>query len=224
MAAPVTHILFALLASPLLPPSFDRGEFIVGTSFPDIRYLAGLSREETHYEPISWQSVLNSPTAFQSGMTFHNLLDILRIQHVEIPFYQDRPEKFHKKHVNILKLAEDILMYHMLPNTEWKEIIKSFDTQHSEAIKRARCPQKIEQWHTALSKYFAQAPCLESYRQFFADTGGGLFLSDPTEEQERDLTELLHDDVLKKRVVHFYNSFLTLLSDQQITTPEWAYR
>lgn len=173
MTAPVTHIVFAVLISHLLPSHFDFKEFIVGTSFPDIRYAANLKRTETHFEPISWNSVLHASTAFEAGIIFHNLLDIHRMEYLDVPFFQEHDNYSHRTSASTLKLCEDIILYPLLSAEEWDEICTFFDEQYLEELSRTHNNQSvINQWHNALKEYFQSNPNLERFESFIFTTGG----------------------------------------------------
>ena len=51
MATPVTHLYFTQQVSRLLFQDRNETSLVLGTSFPDIRHLAKLFREQTHYLP-----------------------------------------------------------------------------------------------------------------------------------------------------------------------------
>src|SRR5581483_3187092 len=135
MAAPITHIMLALQILSLLPTHFDYKEFLVGTSFPDIRYAAKLDRKLTHIEPVSWTDVLQAETAFHAGMLFHNLVDILRVKYFESHFYnridaQKYSPSFIKFFPLAMKKAEDEILYSLA--NDWHEIISFFDSVYAE--------------------------------------------------------------------------------------------
>src|SRR5438132_13939173 len=76
MAAPIAHIFLAvqMLAGPF-HGLFDEKEFIVGTSFPDIRYLKVVSREETHFSHVTLEDIVQETDSFKAGMLFHSFVD-----------------------------------------------------------------------------------------------------------------------------------------------------
>jgi hypothetical protein len=109
MAAPATHIILALLMLPLLKEK-NIPEFIVGTSFPDIRYLGVIERSKTHNNQTTWQSIQKNPSSFKAGMDFHALVDRLREAYMMKHHAYDRiPQSKYKS--QILKMFEDMLLY-----------------------------------------------------------------------------------------------------------------
>lgn len=63
MAAPIAHIFcaLALLQQGKIKVA-DKQSFILGTSFPDIRYLEVIKRDQTHEKNVNWNDVINAPT------------------------------------------------------------------------------------------------------------------------------------------------------------------
>lgn len=47
MAAPITHVALTEKIFNNIFHNYDKKEFIIGTSFPDIRYLGTIDREKT---------------------------------------------------------------------------------------------------------------------------------------------------------------------------------
>jgi hypothetical protein len=121
MAAPIMHIVLAIKVLALLPATIDKAAFIVGTSFPDIRYRAHIDRDVTHIEPVSWKMVAEEQNSFRAGMLFHNLVDILRIHYFE-PLFYDRYSLeqytpiYSKLFPLLMKEAEDVFLYPMARN------------------------------------------------------------------------------------------------------------
>ena len=75
MAGPIGHIVLALslLNGPLADK--DRAAFMLGTTFPDIRYLGVIERGKTHNNHATWQNVQTESSSFKAGMDFHALVD-----------------------------------------------------------------------------------------------------------------------------------------------------
>jgi len=157
MAAPIAHLYLALqiLAGPLKSNNFDHKEFILGTSFPDIRYLKVIKREETHTKDISFSYIknLNRENSFHAGLLFHSLVDKVREEYLnKIDIYKDMPKVPYPKY--LLKFAEDQILTRNLNfkpeeyNSYFNKISpyeKLFDIK----------TEKIELWHNILKEYFA---------------------------------------------------------------------
>jgi len=224
MASPAMHILFALKILTLLGPTVNKQEFILGTSFPDSRHILHLERGETHIEPVSWQDVVNEPSAFRAGMLFHNLLDILRIQHLEpelcsLPTLEpNRNELFCSL---IIKFAEDALIYELVPN--WDEIILYFDDISSEEQSRTDDMVGIRRWHELLQNYFRQRPNAATIDQLLQGTGG-LYFSQPDSPfaLAPSFEMLINNNSFRNRLLTFYNNFAAYLSPVPHTTPRYT--
>ncbi len=84
MAAPVVHIVLAIafLSGPAQNVRVNEKEFILGTSFSDIRYIArGVKREVTHIPRVKFKDVygqLKAGNSFWAGVLFHSLVDEMR--------------------------------------------------------------------------------------------------------------------------------------------------
>src|SRR5690606_28508994 len=59
----------------------EKQAFILGTLFPDIRYLADISREKTHFDVKTLKQVKKGQNAFEQGMRFHSYVDRKRSQY-----------------------------------------------------------------------------------------------------------------------------------------------
>ena len=155
MASIITHIVFAIKIFFLLPNTIDIKEFIVGTSFPDIRYLAHLDRKLTHIEPVSWHDIINEKSSFKAGMLFHNFLDIIRMLYFEPCFYdryfQSHTAIYRNLFPMVMKIAEDVVLYDKINN--WSEIMTYFETTYP-SEKLLCCEETIiNKWHNLIINY-----------------------------------------------------------------------
>ena len=55
MAAPITHIVLASKVYDQFFSNFSKKDFLIGTSFPDIRYLKVIDRNTTHFNGLSFK-------------------------------------------------------------------------------------------------------------------------------------------------------------------------
>jgi hypothetical protein len=114
-AGPIGHIFFS---QEFLFPKMDqmtdkeRGKFIKGTLFPDIRYLGGCKREETHFESVNLNEVFNEKDLFLAGMKFHSWVDIERERYVtQSGIYQVIQEYKVAHPETFLKFLEDEILF-----------------------------------------------------------------------------------------------------------------
>jgi len=167
MATPITHIFLAEQFLKTQGSSFDEAEFVVGTSFPDIRYLGVIQRELTHVAEPSLDDVLHAQS-FQAGMLFHSLVDFERELAVNRNHLYDlfSPSQYQTQ---ALKFYEDELVYGQIDS--W-ERIKSFfrevwpgETQFPINV------LSIEQWHIILQAYLSSGPSNDTRQALLTELG-----------------------------------------------------
>ncbi len=156
MAGPVAHIVcaLALLNSGALKIE-DKQAFLVGTSFPDIRYLGVIKREQTHKHDVTWQDIQNESDSFKAGMLLHSLVDRIREEYMmehnvynlvpKFPFFSQS-----------LKLYEDMLIYNSMD--EWQLISSYFNEILSSERAFGIKEQDIKRWHQILQTFFVKRP------------------------------------------------------------------
>lgn len=167
MAGPVTHIVLALQALALMPDKNPQ-EFIIGTSFPDIRYLGVISREQTHFNnsPISFDEVKREQDSFKAGMMFHVLVDQVREQEViKQGLYGMIPRSTYAG--SVLKLNEDILLHKYLQDLPL--ICSYFDTVLDQERAFGVDQQYLRAWHRMIQQ-FLRNPSLEQAFSFMLKT------------------------------------------------------
>lgn len=167
MAAPLAHIILALQALVLLPSITDKQAFIVGTSFPDIRYPASayVDRNATHWLDVTWEDVKNEADPFKAGMFFHSLVDVVRMRYLESepiisPIIYETAQ-----HCAAFKFFEDVYLA--------KRYEKLIASEHLAAYFKNILPQEqhftipdnlIQQWHDALVLYLSNPIDVDAVR------------------------------------------------------------
>ncbi len=214
MAAPITHIILALKIFTLLPATIDKKAFIVGTCFPDIRYIAKIDRKKTHIEPVCWQDVKNEPSSFRAGLLFHNLVDNLRIKHFE-PFFWDRTKlsqyspSYIKLYPLIMKFAEDSILYPK--SNQWHEIVTYFDTIYEEERAFSIPEAIILSWHNYIKNYLKQAPTLTTINAFCTPKSNMMLNTHEDIDVANTYNGFLNNQDFKNKLINFYDTFETLL-------------
>ncbi|MEX0849326.1 MAG: hypothetical protein WD055_03790 [Candidatus Dependentiae bacterium] len=208
-AAPVTHIVLALSVLHLLPPTIDKQAFIVGTSFPDIRYLAKLDRKLTHIEPVTWNDIIKEKSSFRAGMLFHNLVDNIRMQHFEPCFYQRKTshsEIYKIFFPLVMKTAEDNALYQKIDS--WKEISSYFNTVYQEEKDFGIDKQIIKEWHTILQNYLKEKPNVNSINLFLSNEGQKKLRTNIQQFNiKKEFENLIFDEQFKNKLNIFYGNF-----------------
>lgn len=208
MAAPVLHVLLALLALTKLP-HLDPKKFIIGTSFPDIRYLGVIEREKTHNKKATWQSIQDESCSFKAGMDFHALVDRMREKYLKKHgvYEEILPWKFRSQ---CMKFAEDRMIYDLISDEEWQIIASYFDTILTEERQFNIGEKYLKVWHGILQKYCSSKPSFDLIMQIIQNSALETFM---TLEIQQKITELENNERYKKLIFQFYNEFLSLLEN-----------
>jgi hypothetical protein len=163
MANQITHIVLAERISNQFFNNFDRKDFLVGTVFPDIRYLKIIDRKDTHFEKITLQDVLDEKNSFTAGLKYHSLVDEVRERYmIEKNIYAHISSSKYITHA--LKTYEDEILYSNV--TDWNEIIPYFDQIFPEETALTNQIDQIKKWHRLLQNYFRELPSDISRQDF----------------------------------------------------------
>ncbi|HBR70684.1 TPA: hypothetical protein DIC20_01215 [Candidatus Dependentiae bacterium] len=211
MAAPIGHIYLALqmLTGPL--NGIDEQNFLIGTSFPDIRYPAKLPRQLTHAQNVTLQGILKEQDPFKQGMLFHAFVDqqhgkFIKEQGIEALL----PRIPHA--TGILKGVEDLILFKKMPN---RSFLRHFDTILEQ--ERRFIPQEslLRDWHIALQNYFFYGPTPQTIRNLIRDSIPDFGPLQPLAENGAAYgfmlgTEIirLNDEIIKK-IDAFYQNFIS---------------
>ncbi|OGB84717.1 hypothetical protein A3F66_06935 [candidate division TM6 bacterium RIFCSPHIGHO2_12_FULL_32_22] len=148
MAAPLAHILLAVQILQTMPDK-DEKAFIIGTSFPDIRYLGCISRDKTHIKNVTLDDIKKEKSSFKAGMMFHALVDEVREKYMnEHEIYKIFPRS--KLGDAALKFNEDLLLFPQLNDLD--KYAYYFDSILFEELEFIKS-EYVKTWHKALKKY-----------------------------------------------------------------------
>jgi hypothetical protein len=141
MALEGTHIRFALDIKEKYKP-VGIGRYILGTVYPDSRYVTGIDRDATHPESESWD--LQSIDDFRKGWAAHLLADDVQYRILQ----EFLPEVFEGEHgqgseswikqsaVKILQDMEDIKEFDVRPYLPYLQQAETPNGENPEAMKR----------------------------------------------------------------------------------------
>jgi len=153
MAGEITHIVYG-------KKIFDRNKltdwpkFLVGTIFPDIRYVANIDRGLLHDCNTS-EALIPRINAFESGKYVHSLVDEKRDLFINSRnVYNFLPHQ--KSFSAALKLYEDALTYELFSG--WQEVIDALDSTYEEAFVYGVNEKTVKKWHNFFKKYFKKKP------------------------------------------------------------------
>jgi hypothetical protein len=212
MAAPIAHVFLAIqfLAGPL-QNMFNEEEFIVGTSFPDIRYLKVIGREETHFKDVSLQDIKKETNSFKAGMLFHSFVDEKREEYIVRNHFYEKVPNFRFTSQS-LKFAEDqILMDYF----DIKKYQSYFNKIYPEERFYKISDENLRSWHNFLQGYFDGSITGRDLLMKYFD------LNEPNawplkrwffswfyaRSIEQAISTILHDEEAKKLILDFYLNF-----------------
>lgn len=155
MAAPITHIVLAINFLSLVPDKFDKKEFVLGTSFPDIRYLNVITRDKTHFKDPTLEKILKEKDSFKAGMMFHNYVDVVREDFmIKVGVYDLMPKSRFSSHA--LKFNEDVILYDQIDN--WKDVAEFFNDVLPQQRKFKIKDYYLACWNKSIARYIQDAP------------------------------------------------------------------
>lgn len=191
MAAPITHILFAIEMDENISK-----DFILGTSFPDIRYLGVIDRDATHGYTLD---NLTDTSSFISGMAFHQYVDIQREEywkaqkvHTQLP---DSPYITHA-----LKFLEDIVLYEYYK--DWSILSTVFDQVIEDERAFQISDTDIYAWHQIIKEYIVGGPSLDNIIRLTKKLVGGDKIS---EAMSVLIPELEKNEMLKIEIKKYFD-------------------
>lgn len=161
-AAPVMHAYLAERFFSHFPidNAIDKQAFMQGTLFPDIRYLGKINRQDTHFERITLDEVLNEPSSFMAGLKFHSYVDWVREDYVlEKGMYTLLEAMNGGEPLELLclklKLLEDELVYTQCDRSAW---IAALQDVHSDELNYGMGLSTIRKWHILQTMSFTNQP------------------------------------------------------------------
>ncbi|QQG41289.1 MAG: hypothetical protein HYV90_03905 [Candidatus Woesebacteria bacterium] len=151
MAGPVTHVTLAVKVFNKYFRGRNIGEFVIGTSLPDIRYLGVIDRDKSHFENIVFDDLTNL-SSFEAGLKLHSLVDSIREEYlINNKYYSLFPAS--DVLTQAAKVFEDRLLYDKLSN--WDEINSYFDVVYKDELNLGISEAAINKWHKILKRYFS---------------------------------------------------------------------
>ncbi len=211
-AGPITH---AYLAKKYFShtPKYGEAEkkaFMRGTLFPDIRYLGKISRNSTHYNPISLEEIKNEPSPFLAGVKYHSWVDIERNKYVEsttikkqIPTTVDATLTH-----SYLKLIEEELVY---KKEGWNDCCEYLYDISPEELDYQMEKETIIRWHGMLTLFFKSSPTTALSLLSLFGSGSTNFIS---REEAAKWATLLPTSTSDPVFIEYVESMLKNLEDK----------
>ncbi len=164
-ASAASHMTHAYLAERWLAHcgnAYDdtyKRNFIIGTLFPDIRYMAKIERAKTHKYGVSLKKIAYYHDAFAAGKQFHSYVDETREGFVKKSGVLAKlPEIIQPNmRVGFLKILEDEIFCNQLDRKKIQNYFYHIDP----AEYKFDIPSHIiQKWHEHLNHYFGRRPSL----------------------------------------------------------------
>lgn len=158
-AAPVTHALLAekWMAAQEQYDDMEKRSFIIGTLFPDIRYMGDVKRSDTHEKGVTVKRLKEKQNAFLKGKRLHVFVDELREKCVVKWKMYDKIQHVpnQRRRALFLKLLEDEILY---PKQDWQQVRNYLTHIDPEERKFQIEVSKIKRWHRNQSMAFTALP------------------------------------------------------------------
>lgn len=156
MASQISHVvygkkIFGRVSK--LKKGLEWRKFLLGTTFPDIRRLAGLDRRLLHWDTKDFESIATH-TSFDAGIYAHSWVDTQRSAFLKRSGVFDYVSSDPITN-SALKLVEDQIVYEKITN--WQEIISMYDGVLLEEAELVST-DIVERWHKGLKDYFKRKP------------------------------------------------------------------
>lgn len=155
MAAQITHIALTEKIFDKYFADKNKQEFVVGTNFPDIRRMANIERDLTHFNNETMESVVAEENSFMAGFRFHSLVDIDSTLYRRNSGLLNLFPKSIYLHEGV-KAFEDRVMYGKV--SDWEEIRQMFDVVLEEELQFGTSLEIVKNWHDKLKKYYFHEP------------------------------------------------------------------
>lgn len=158
MAAQVTHVALANRIFSKYFSNLSKQDFIIGTTFADIRYLGHVKRNQTHRINVSFDDVLKEKSSFQAGLLFHSFIDELREKFMVESGVYDFIPKTHPA-TQAIKFLEEKFFYKDVKN--WLEITNFYNVVLEEELDFGMPKEVIMFWHNLLVDFFHSSASID---------------------------------------------------------------
>lgn len=144
MPSQLVHIAYAKVFLKEYP-EYDKSVFMRGTTFPDIRRMAGLPREATHRYGLKRSDVSAESSAWKAGLLLHSFLDeAWNAYFAGLGLYVD--EELTEKTWTSVKIAEEAALCGLMEGRE--EVARALGgAALPEELAFGPTPDMLERWH-----------------------------------------------------------------------------
>lgn len=200
MAAPATHIILAKLIKEKYFSQIDDQSYYIGTSFADIRYIASIDRNATHFYDIHHPTDITDTDPFMIGLKVHSLVDEIRHNYMtDHNLYEIIPNE--KLPNQIMKVYEDIMLYDEI--ADWT-IFSDYLDDLIQNEKEFNIPiETLERWHKIIKFCISKKPNDEMAVKFL----GSKLQNENDNEIIETLNSLRNNQKVQNLIYDFYESF-----------------
>ncbi len=209
-AAPVVHAYCAqqFFKTRYYTP-LEQQLFMIGTLFPDIRYLARIPRTRTHRKRVTLQEIRATRDPFEAGLLFHSYVDeqreriAQREKAYDVLAFVPKGSKGH-----FLKAVEDELCYDRL---DVPSAISAMNTYARNERSYKISSLYIHLWHFIIRNYLKQSPG-KLFKEAARKKRGYAIMKPATVARMSSLLESYAQNERIKKYVHtFLDEFEKLL-------------
>jgi len=200
MSAPDVHIILAEKVFDEDLSAFDRKDFMLGTIFPDIRYLAGIDRYQTHFKDLKLTD-LAQDNSFMAGAKFHSIVDEARMAYLETRGVYPWLPKSQYIH-SALKFFEDEVLHDRLTGKD--RLPGWFRALPYEQINFPVDRQCVDRWYPLLLEYLEAPPSKERIEKLVLGMG---FKHEEVAELNAVIGEIRGIPEYAQIVLDFYDNF-----------------
>lgn len=215
-AGPVMHVALGERWLALYAPQYTEEEkklFLLGTVFPDIRYLGVIKRSQSHFKGITLAKVYENTSPFQRGVLFHSFVDEYREKFVRsVAIEKQFVEVPRHLQGTFLKLVEDQIVH---GKQDWGKFRIFLSSIPEEEKSYGIDIQSLTQWHTGLTVYFTTLPSFILTQVSLFDKGILTLDAATVKLWSTLLPKYADDPTLQKYVDSLFLSFDKALSSQK---------
>lgn len=206
MSALIGHAVYGKRVLDKYFPGQNEAEFFVGTTFPDIRNLGVISRDQTHLAGVRLADLQACESSFDLGFKLHSLIDDVHFRFMkENGIYNFSPDL--RFAVQAFKVFEDRLLYPKLDC--WVRISGYFDQIFDQEQTFGIDLYDVRRWHNFIKRYYLEGPSEDNTKNFNAETG---FPSKRADDFLKTLKVIEGKQEIKDAALNFYDQFDQLIS------------
>ncbi len=169
--------------------------FMLGTLFPDIRYMAKISRTKTHEKGLTITDLIEIKDPFTKGMKLHSYVDEVRDNYVDKHLLPPGYRHLAYAPQIRIKVLEDEVLYSQ-NRCDKKAICTFLSTPIKEEEIHGVTPQVIQQWHEHMTESFTGSPSENLPGHIEREEGHGAISLNSTKELNEYVQKYRDDPIV----------------------------